>query len=89
MKTKTFKQIIDRVTEKGADCIIIKRATSYCGCIKPDDIITVVVRKGDDVYIASVSHVTGKPIIYVYKLVWNKESGNIYRKIIGQYNYAL
>lgn len=89
MKTKTFKQIIDRVVEKGADCIIIKRATSYCGCIKPDDIITVVVRKGDDVYIASVSHVVGKPIIYVYKLVSNKESGCVFRKLIGKYNYAL
>ena len=89
MKTKTFKQIIDRVVEKGADCIIIKRATSYCGCIKPNDVITVVVRKGDDVYIASVSHVVGKPIIYVYKIVSNKESGCVFRQLIGKYNYAL
>ena len=87
MKTKTFKQIIVRVIEKGADCIIIKRSTSYCGCINPNDIIAVEVRKGNKIYVASVSHVFSEPIIDVDRLVRNKEGRCLDRWTIGQYKY--
>ena len=87
MKTKTFKQIIDRVIEKGADCIIIKRGTSYCGCINPNDIIAVEVRKGNKIYVASVSHVFSEPVIDVDRIVRNKDGRCIDRWTIGQYKY--
>lgn len=87
MKTKSFKQIIERVVEKGADYIIIKRSTSYCGCINPDDIIAVEVHKGEKIYVASVSHFFSEPIINVDRLVRDKNGRCIDRWTIGQYKY--
>ena len=87
MKTKKFKQIIDRVIEKGADRIIIKRCTSYCGCINPGDIIAVEVHKGGKIYVASVSHFFSEPIIYVDRLVRDNNNRCIDRWTIGQYKY--
>lgn len=89
MKTKTFKQIIDRLIERGADSIKIMRSTSYCGCIKPNDIISIEVIKGENIYIASVSHVFSEPKIDVDKLIRDEDGRCIERWTIGQFNYAI
>lgn len=88
MKTKTFKQIIDRVIEKGADSIKITRSTSFCGCIKPNDIISIEIIKNGNIYVASATHVFNEPKIDVDKLMRDDNGRCIARWNIGQYNYA-
>lgn len=89
MKTKTFKQIIDRLIEKGADSIKITRSYVYCGCIKPNDIIAVEIEKDGKTFIASASHVFSEPKIDVDRLIRNEDGRCIARWNIGQFNYAI
>lgn len=89
MKTKTFKQIIDRLIERGADSIKIERSDAHCGCIKPNDIISVEIVKDGNIFIASVSHVFSEPKIDVDKLIRNEDGRCIARWNIGQFNYAI
>lgn len=91
MKTRTFKQIIDRLIEKGVDSIKITRSTCYCGCIKPNDIIAVEVQKGDDyIAIASVAHVFDiEPTIEVDRIIRNEQGRCTARFNIGQFIYSI
>lgn len=89
MKTRTFKQIIDRLIEKGADSIKITRSDVHCGCIKPNDIISVEIVKDGNIYIASASQVFSEPKIDVEQLIRNEDGRCIARWNIGQFNYAI
>lgn len=89
MKTTSFKQIIDRLIEKGADSIKITRSTSHCGCIKPNDIIAVEVSKGDKTFIASACHVFDTPTIDVDRIIRNEDGRCIYRETVKQFALAL
>lgn len=89
MKTKTFKQIIDRMIEKGADSIKITRSTSFCGCIKPNDIISIEIIKDVNIYVASATHVFDEPKIDIDKLVRDESGRCIARWTIGRFNYAI
>lgn len=88
MKTKTFKQIIDHLIEKGVETIKIMRSDSYCGCINPNDIIAIEVIKNNMVYFASVSHVFDNPIIDVGRIIRNENGRCISRFTIGQFKYT-
>ena len=89
MKTKTFKQIIDRLIEKGVDSIKITRSVKHCGCIKPNDIIAIEVNNGDEIYIASAAHVFDTPTIDVDRFVRNENGRCIARWSIGQFKLAI
>ena len=90
MKTKTFKQIIDRLIEKGVDSIKITRSDRHMGCIKPNDIIAIEVKKGDEyIAIASVAHVFTTPTIDVDRIVRNEKGRCISRFNIGQFYYSI
>ena len=89
MKTKTFKQIIDRMIEKGVDSIKITRSTSFCGCIEPNDIISIEIIKDGNIYVASATHVFDEPKIDIDKLVRDESGRCIARWTIGQFNYAI
>ena len=89
MKTRTFKQIIDRLIEKGADSIKITRSDVYCGCIKPNDIISIEVIKNGNIYIASAAHVFDNPTIDVDRIIRNENGRCISRYTIGQFEYAI
>lgn len=71
MKKVTFTQLIDHLTEKGVDSIKIERSNCYCGCINPNDIISIEVCKNGNIYLASVSHVFDNPIIDVDRIIRN------------------
>ena len=88
MKTKTFKQIIDHLIEKGVETIKIKRSDCYWGCIKPNDIIAIEVIKNNRIYLASVSHVFDNPIIDVDRIIRNENGRCISRFTIGQFKYT-
>lgn len=88
MKTVTFKRLIDHFIEKGVDSIKIMRSDCYCGCINPNDIISIEVCKNGIIYVASASHVFGNPIIHVDRLVRDKTGRCISRWTICQFNYA-
>lgn len=88
MKTRTFKQIIDHLIEKGVETIKIMRSDSYCGCIKPNDIIAIEVIKNNRIYLASVSHVFDNPIIDVDRIIRNENGRCISRFTIGQFKYT-
>lgn len=89
MKTKTFKQIIDRLIEKGADSIKITRSTCFCGCIKPNDIISIEVEINGNIYIADAAHVFDNPTIDVDRIFRNENGRCIHRQTIGQFQYAI
>lgn len=88
MKTKTFKQIIDHLIEKGVETIKIMRSDSYRGCINPNDIIAIEVIKNNRIYLASVSHVFDNPIIDVDRIIRNENGRCISRFTIGQFKYT-
>lgn len=89
MKTTSFKQIIDRLIEKGADSIKNTRSTAHCGCIKPNDIIALEVSKGNSTYIASAAHVFDNATIDVDRIIRNEDGRCIYRETIKQFALAL
>lgn len=89
MKTRTFKQIIDHLIEKGVDSIKITRSTAFCGCIKPNDIISIEVIKNGNIYIASAAHVFDNPTIDVDRIIRNEDGRCINRFTIGQFQYAI
>lgn len=88
MKTRTFKQIIDHLIEKGVDSIKIMRSDCFCGCIKPNDIIAIEVSKNGKIYFASAAHVFDNPTIYVDRIIRNENGRCISRFTIGQFKYA-
>jgi len=88
MNTRTFNQIIDRLVEKGAEITKVTRSDCFCGCINPNDIISIEVCKNGIIYIASVSHVFDNPVIDVDRIIRNENGRCIARWTIGQFNYA-
>lgn len=88
MKTKTFKEIIYRLLDKGAQNIIIRRSDSYCGCIEPDDIIAVSVHVDERVYVASVCNVFEDPVITVDRVLRDSDGRCVSRYTIGTFKYA-
>lgn len=88
MKTVTFNQLIDHLIEKGVDSIKITRSDIFCGCIKPNDITSLEVRKNGYILIASVSHVFSSPTIDVDRIVRDETGRCISRWTIRQFNYA-
>lgn len=88
MKTKTFKQIIDRLVDKGAESFIIHRSDSYCGCIAPNDIISVEVTANERVYVASVCNVFNDPVISVDRLLRDSYGRCVSRYTIGCFKYS-
>ena len=89
MKTRTFKQIIDHLIEKGVESIKITRNTAFCGCINPNDIIAIEVRIHGNIYIASAAHVFDNPTIDVDRIIRNENGRCISRYTIGQFEYAI
>ena len=90
MKTRTFKQIIDNLIDKGVKSIKIMRSDVNCGFINKNDIISIeVVHKNGRIYIASVCEVFSEPIIAVDRIIRNEAGRCIDRFTIGQYKYAI
>lgn len=88
MKTKTFKQIIERLMATGVESIKIMRSDSNCGCIKTNDIIAIEFIHDDLVYIISVSHVFDNPLIDVDRIIRDEDGRCIRRFTIWQYKYT-
>lgn len=88
MKTKTFKQIIDRLVDKGAESFIIHRSDFHCGCIEPDDIISVEVTANERLYVASVCNVFKEPVISVDCLQRDSDGRCVSRYTIGCFKYS-
>lgn len=88
MTTTTFKHLIAHLVEKGVDSITITRSDCFCGCINPNDIIAIEVRKNGHIYLASVSHVFDNPIIDVDRIIRNENGRCVARWTIRQFVYA-
>ena len=88
MKATTFNQLIDHLIKKGVDSIKITRSNRFCGCIKPNDIISIEVCKNGNIYLSSVSHVFDNPIIDVDRIIRDKNGCCIARWTIGQFIYS-
>lgn len=88
MTTTTFNQLIDHLIKKGVDSINIMRSDCFCGCINPNDIISIEVCKNGKIYIASVSHVFDNPTIDVDRIIRNEDGRCVARWTIRQFNYA-
>lgn len=88
MKTTSFKQLINHLIEKGVDSIQIMRSDCFCGCINPNDIISIEVCKNGIIYVASAAHVFDNPTIDVDRIVRDETGRCIARWTIRQFNYA-
>lgn len=88
MKTKSFKQIIDRLIDKGVDNIKIMRSKIGCGIIKQNDIISIEVTKNDNVYVASLQYIFDMPIISVSRIIRNENGLCISLTPIGRFKYT-
>lgn len=60
METRTFNQIISNSLAKGATKIEIHRSDRHCGCVKPGDIISVVVYRDDLIKEGDVNYACAK-----------------------------
>lgn len=89
MKTTTFTQLINHLIEKGIESIKIQRSTAYCGCIKPNDIISIEVVKNGCIYICSAAHVFDNPTIDVDRLIRNEDGRCIYRETVKQFQLSI
>lgn len=88
MKSISFTQLINHLIEKGVESIKITRSNCFCGCVKPNDIISIEVCKNDIIYVASVAHVFADPTIDVDRIVRDETGLCISRWTICQYKYV-
>lgn len=85
----TFRQLIDHLIDKGADYIKIQRSTSYCGCVRPNDIIGVEVSRNGKIYFASACHVFDNPTIDVDRIIRDGKGKCLYRETVKQFQLAI
>lgn len=88
MKSVTFKQLISHLIEKGVDSVKITRSDSFCGCIKPNDVIAIEVSKNGVIYLASAAHIFDNPTIDVDRIVRDENGHCIARWTVLQFNYS-